>query len=169
MIFQHTQENLLPWRTALDNVALPALIRGMGRRAAREKARGALSSLGLHDIQARYPRQLSGGQQQLVAFARWMASPPFLLFVDEAWSMIDVVQRYVATQLLRALVRERGVAVCVVSHSFSDICSVADRVVILSSRPAHVQDRVDLTCCQTLSEKVERLSGAAQSVFARTL
>src|SRR3990172_6186027 len=111
MVFQHVQQNLVPWRTALDNVTLPAILAKENRGKAAARAKEAFSEMGLEELMKRYPHELSGGQQQLITLARWLVNPPSVLFVDEGWSMLDLVQRQRAYEILRRLANQKQCAI----------------------------------------------------------
>jgi len=106
MIFQ--QFNLLSSRTALENVAFALEVAGIAASVRRERAREALSAVGLSDKEAAFPAQLSGGQKQRVAIARALAMRPKILLSDEATSALDPHTALSILRLLKQLKRERG-------------------------------------------------------------
>ncbi len=165
MVFQHVQQNLVPWRTVADNIALPAILARGNRREAVQKATEILADMKLSDLVRRYPHELSGGQQQLAALARWIANPPAILFVDEGWSMLDFVQRQRAYEILRRLATENRCAVCIVSHNISELAGVADRALVLTERPARVGEEVALAQQISLGSRTEQLWKAAKKIF----
>ena len=165
MVFQHVQQNLVPWKSVTDNIALPAVLARGNRDEATTKAKAALQEMGLSDLAERYPQELSGGQQQLVTLARWAANPPSVLFVDEGWSMLDFVQRHHAYQILKRLSAETGCAMCVVSHNISELAGVADRALVLTERPAHVGEEVNQRDDTSRGVRTERLWKAARRIF----
>ena len=165
MVFQHVQQNLVPWRTVVDNVALPAILARGDRHQAVQKAEGVLGEMKLSELAGRYPQELSGGQQQLVTLARWVANPPSILFVDEGWSMLDFVQRQRAYDILKRLAGEKQCAVCVVSHNISELAGVADRAFVLTERPARVGEEVALSQQSSRGLRTEQLWKAARRIF----
>jgi NitT/TauT family transport system ATP-binding protein len=84
------QDAILPWKTALDNVALPLVFRGMGWREARERARVWLEKVGLGRFPRHFPHQLSGGMRKRVGLAQVLIANPRLLLMDEPFSALDV-------------------------------------------------------------------------------
>lgn len=165
MVFQDVQQNLVPWQRVIDNVALPAILAKGNPDEARKRAEVVLREMGLDDLAERYPNELSGGQQQLVALGRWVANPPSLLFVDEGWSMLDFVQRERAYQTLRRLAAEQQCALCVVSHNVSELAGVADNALVLTERPARVGAEVALNDSSSPGIRTERLWEAARKIF----
>ena len=165
IIFQTVQQNLVPWRTALDNVALCGLLGNAERRSAQERAFNALRDLGIELLAERYPHELSGGQQQLIIVARWMAFPPELLLVDEGWSMLDIVQRERTAECLIQLARVSRTAVCIVSHDVLALSAVADRVILFSARPARIVKDLELRKASSRGERSELLWRAMKDVF----
>lgn len=165
MVFQHVQQNLVPWRTVVDNVALPAILAHGNMHEAVQNAKSILVDMELSELESRYPQQLSGGQQQLVTLARWVANPPSILFVDEGWSMLDFVQRQRAYQALTRLATEKGCAVCIVSHNVAELAGVANRALVLTERPASVGEEVPLDNETSHGLREERLWKAARKIF----
>jgi NitT/TauT family transport system ATP-binding protein len=166
MVSQHVAANLLPWLTGADNVALPQRVAGRNPRRSRRDAAQTLASLGLSHLADRYPHQLSGGQQQLLALARWIANPPNVLLIDEGWSMLDFVQRERVYGYLRGFCAQGQRAVCLVSHNVGELAGVADRACLISGPPATIADEIDLTQRPTRAERVDALWECARRVFA---
>ena len=119
--------NLLPALSALDNVAVPLLIRGMPRNQAETRAQALLDRVGLGDRAQRLPGQLSGGQQQRVAIARALVHEPDLIICDEPTSSLDHATGHGVMQLLRELTRAEGRTLIVVTHDVR-ILEFADRI-----------------------------------------
>ncbi|MGI9169669.1 MAG: ABC transporter ATP-binding protein [Caulobacteraceae bacterium] len=128
--FVYQFHHLLAELTALDNVALPAMIAGMGRREARRRAEALLGQLGLAGRLRHQPAQLSGGEQQRVAVARALTNAPRLLLADEPTGNLDPATSRAVFQNLRDLVRSTGVAALVATHNL-DIARHMDRVLAL--------------------------------------
>ncbi len=123
-VFQSFQ--LLGRTTALDNVALPLVYRGVRRAERRERAEAALTAVGLGHRLGHRPGQLSGGEQQRVAIARALVGEPALLLADEPTGNLDTASGAEILALLDGLVRDRGVAVVVVTHD-PDVAAMARR------------------------------------------
>jgi putative ABC transport system ATP-binding protein len=121
--------NLLAGLTAVENVALPLELDGVGGRAAQAAGLAALEELGLADRATRYPDELSGGERQRVAIARAVVGDRHLLLADEPSGALDSVNGEAVMRLLRAACR-RGVAGVVVTHD-AQLASWANRVVFL--------------------------------------
>jgi lipoprotein-releasing system ATP-binding protein len=119
--FVYQFHHLLPEFTALENVALPALIAGKDRRVARSRARSLLTDLGLAERVDHRPGQLSGGEQQRVAVARALANKPRLLLADEPTGNLDPATSETVFLNLRDLVRKTGVAALIATHNMGMI------------------------------------------------
>lgn len=124
-IFQ--QFNLIPTLTLIENVSVPMLINGTGRRAAEQKAAGLLDQLGLQGRGHELPRNLSGGQQQRVAIARALIHEPRLVICDEPTSALDKDTGAHIMDLLRDIARHPDRCVIVVTHD-NRIFKYADRL-----------------------------------------
>ncbi len=115
--FVYQFHHLLPEFSALDNVALPALIAGKSRAEARARAESLLTDLGLAGRLHHQPGQLSGGEQQRVAVARALTNRPRLLLADEPTGNLDPASSEAVFRSLRDLVRSTGVAALIATHN----------------------------------------------------
>jgi ABC-type nitrate/sulfonate/bicarbonate transport system ATPase subunit len=156
----------LPWLSGAGNVALPSRVKGHSPRRSRQEALKTLDALGLGHLTDRYPHQLSGGQQQLLALARWIANPPSVLLIDEGWSMLDFVQRERVYGYLRDFCAQGQRCVCLVSHNVAELAGVVDRACLISGPPATIADEIDLTQHATCAHRVEALWESARRIFA---
>lgn len=129
------QDAILPWKTALDNVALPLVFRGMGWREARERARAWLEKVGLGRFPHHFPHQLSGGMRKRVGLAQVLIANPRLLLMDEPFSALDVQTRQLMENELLRLWQEDRKTVLFVTHDLEEAIALADRVVVLSAGP----------------------------------
>ncbi|OAM91117.1 ABC transporter ATP-binding protein [Termitidicoccus mucosus] len=120
--------NLLARTSALENVELPLLYRGLSKRCRHEKALDALAAVGLSAKLKNTPAELSGGQQQRVAIARAIVTEPGTLFADEPTGNLDTATTIEIMQLLTRLNTERGITVIMVTHE-DDVAACARRTV----------------------------------------
>ena len=121
--------NLLPRETALENVALPLLYGGVGRKERTQRAREELEKVGLGDRLTFFPTQLSGGQKQRVAIARAMVGKPKLLLADEPTGALDTASGKQIMELFRQLNKE-GVTIVMITHE-PEIAAYADRILYI--------------------------------------
>ena len=128
--FVYQFHHLLPEFSALDNVALPQMIAGRSRKAARSRAQRLLRELGLADRLEHQPAQLSGGEQQRVAVARALANAPKLLLADEPTGNLDPATSTAVFENLYALARKAGVAALIATHNL-ELTRHMDRVLAL--------------------------------------
>lgn len=118
--------NLLPRTTALENVELPLLYRGVPAKERHEMAREALNRVGLSAWESHTPAELSGGQQQRVAIARAIVTHPLLLLADEPTGSLDSQRSLEIMQLLSDLNRDEGITIVLVTHE-PDMAAFAKR------------------------------------------
>lgn len=133
-LFQH--DALMPWKTALENVAIGLKIAGKPRKEAREEARAWLARVGLEPFAERYPHMLSGGQRKRVALAQVLIRDPEIVLMDEPFGPLDAQTRLIMGELLLTLWSENRKAILFVTHDLEEAISLADRVVIMSTGPA---------------------------------
>jgi len=156
IVFQ--RDVLLDWRTVLGNVMLPVEIKKLDRETHLKKARDLLRSVGLAEFEEKYPAELSGGMRQRVAICRALVQDPGLLLMDEPFGALDALTReQMNLDLQRIWLRDRN-TVMFITHSIEEAVLLADRVVVMTSRPGRIADilTVDLPRprgAQTRSEK----------------
>ncbi|GAA4935290.1 ABC transporter ATP-binding protein [Actinomycetospora succinea] len=137
VVFQDYGRSLLPWSTVARNVEF-GLAADLDRSTRRARTEEALEAVGLADAAGRRPGQLSGGMQQRVAIARALARRPDLLLMDEPFASVDALTRADLEDLLVRVRREYAMTVVLVTHDIDESIYLADRVVVLSPRPAAV-------------------------------
>jgi putative ABC transport system ATP-binding protein len=141
--FIYQSFNLAAGLSAEENAALPLLLRGVGHRQARARARQTLTQVGLEHRVGHTPAQLSGGEQQRVAIARALVGDPKLILADEATGNLDSETGATVLELLATLPRQHGAAVILVTHDAS-AARHADRVLAMrDGRLSHVRERIE--------------------------
>ena len=130
------QDALMPWKTALDNVAVALEPQGVARAEANARARDWLRRVGLSAFLDRYPDMLSGGQRKRVALAQMLIRDPEILLMDEPFGPLDAQTRQIMGNLLLALWAADRKAVLFVTHDLEEAIALADRVVVMSAGPA---------------------------------
>jgi NitT/TauT family transport system ATP-binding protein len=130
------QDALMPWKTALENVAVALEPKGVAKREAQEKARQWLKRVGLATFIDRYPHLLSGGQRKRVALAQVLIRDPEILLMDEPFGPLDAQTRQIMGNLLLDLWAADRKAVLFVTHDLEEAISLSDRVVVMSAGPA---------------------------------
>ena len=140
MVFQ--ESNLMPWRTALDNITLPLELQGVLPDEARQRAQELIDLVGLQGFESSWPRDLSGGMAQRVAIARALIHDPDILLLDEPFGSLDALTRERMWTELSRIWQMRQKTVLMVTHSISESLFLADRVLVLTQRPGRI--KVDL-------------------------
>ena len=157
--FVFQDPTLLPWRSVLENVLLPAELTSKNKKASKEKAYFWLSKVGLEGKENSLPNQLSGGQKMRVSIARAMVQDCSLLLMDEPFAALDEVSRNKLEDDLLDIWEKNKLTVLFVTHSVTEAVYLAERVLVMSSSPGKILDDVIIT------EKKLRDDGQQSSEF----
>ena len=134
--FVFQADAVFPWRNVIDNVAAGPVFRGTPHQQAHELARQWINRVGLAGFAQHYPHQLSGGMRKRVALAQTFINNPEILLMDEPFSALDMQTRTLMQDELLKLWSDRGGSVVFVTHDIEEAIALADRVFVLSARPA---------------------------------
>ena len=159
--FMFQEHALFPWLSALDNVATPLRLSGVGRNDREAQARDYLEAVHLADFADRRPHELSGGMRQRVAIARTLATRAPVLLMDEPFGSLDAMTRDLLHDELESIWRERNLTVLFVTHNVREAVRLGDRVVLLSSRPGRIVAEYDVAV-----DRPRRIEDRAVSALA---
>ncbi len=134
---------LLPWKDAADNASIALRLAGTDRSTSRSQARAALTRLGLDGFAGSYPRELSGGMRQRVAFARTLLAGTPALLLDEPFAALDAITRGELQETFARVLRAEGRTTLLVTHDVEEALYMASRVAILSPRPGRITETID--------------------------
>ncbi|MGX1098124.1 ABC transporter ATP-binding protein [Amorphus sp. MBR-141] len=142
VVFQDA--SLYPWLTARQNVEFPLSLRHVDREIRRERSDEALELVGLKGFEERHPHELSGGMKQRVALARGLVQDPPILLMDEPFAALDEQTRLsMGDEVLRIWDRT-GKTILFVTHGLSEAIHLSDEVIVMTSRPGQLVDRVEV-------------------------
>lgn len=132
------RDSLFPWLTAIENAAFGLKVRGLDAAEATDRASEMLKRVGLGGYENTLPKALSHGMRQRVALARTFAMPSPLLLMDEPFGALDAQTKLQLQDMLLQLCQEHERSVLFVTHDLAEAVALADRVIIMSSRPGRV-------------------------------
>jgi NitT/TauT family transport system ATP-binding protein len=142
MVFQ--EHNLLPWKTAIENVQFGCKLVGIAPDESRQRARAAMALMGLTGFEDHLPSQLSGGMKQRVGIARALGIRPQILLMDEPFGALDAQTREVMqNELLRLWEADRKTVVFI-THSIDEAILLSDRIVVMGTKPGRIAATIDV-------------------------
>ncbi|HHK67376.1 MAG TPA: ABC transporter ATP-binding protein [Candidatus Acetothermia bacterium] len=157
--FLPQHDTLLPWRTALGNLLLPAEIERRRRDSAEAEARSLLVRFGLAGFEGFYPGRLSGGMRQRVALIRTFLAHREILLLDEPLGALDPLTRIQLQDWLLEVWRELRKTILLVTHDVEEAVVLSDHIVLLTERPARVESVVDVGFPRPRSRDGEKTVG----------
>jgi NitT/TauT family transport system ATP-binding protein len=159
---------LLPWRSVLDNVTLGLEVRGAAKGRSRDIAMKLIKAYGLAGFEHAKPATLSGGMRQRVAIMRTLAFDPQVILLDEPFSALDFQTRLLLQADVSRIITEHGKSAILVTHDIGEAIAMADRVLVLSARPATVRALHIIDLPKAGRDPVTlRTDSAFQAYFAR--
>lgn len=149
------RDNLFEWRTIESNVLLGLSIQKKLTEENRRYALDMLDKYGLGEFKSAYPTQLSGGMRQRAALIRTLAFKPRLLLLDEPFSAVDFQTRMTVCDDVHSIIKKEGKTAVLVTHDISEAVSMADRIIVLTKRPATVKKefRIDIDASTPLKRR----------------
>ncbi|MEY3664071.1 MAG: hypothetical protein RLZZ153_253 [Pseudomonadota bacterium] len=133
------QDNLLPWRSAVDNVMLPLILKGMPAAQARAKALAMLERVGIERFARHFPSQLSGGMRKRASLAQLLVQNPSTILLDEPFGALDAQLKVSMQKLLLSLWEGSGKTLVFVTHDLAEAITLADQIVVFSGRPGQIR------------------------------
>jgi NitT/TauT family transport system ATP-binding protein len=142
-VFQNYRESLFPWRTCMGNLIVPLELDGIPRRERKKRVEEFLWRLDMSVREDAYPYELSGGQQQMLGILRSLIYEPDLLLLDEPFSSLDFQTTLYMHDKIMEVWEKTGVTIVFISHNIHEAVYLADKVVVLSKRPARVLEVIE--------------------------
>ena len=143
-VFQDYKTSLLPWRTVLDNIALPLVWKGMNKQQAFKKVMNLVETFKLNVNLKAYPFTLSGGQAQLVCILRSLVINPDILILDEPASALDYLNSMNLLMELQQFWMKLNFMALFISHDIEEALFLGDRLLLLSPKPTEIVDIIDI-------------------------
>jgi NitT/TauT family transport system ATP-binding protein len=143
--FVFQDPTLMPWARAMDNVAMPLILKGIRKAEARERAAGMLALVGLKGFETSYPRELSGGMKMRVSIARALVTRPRVLLMDEPFAALDEITRHKLNDDLLELWWKNRFTAVFVTHSVFESVYLSQRIVVMAARPGRVMADLDVS------------------------
>ena len=146
---------LLPWRNVFKNVLLPIELIRKPTTDDRNQVKSILDIMEISDFALSHPHELSSGQQQRVNIARAMIHKPTILLLDEPFGSLDEVTREKLNVSLHGIQRAQNQTIVFITHSITEAVFLADRIVILSSRPAKIIKIIEIKLANKRTQKIQ--------------
>ena len=137
--YMFQRDNLLDWRTIMDNITIGLEILKMKDKASLDRIERLLKTYGLWDFRNMYPKELSGGMRQRVALIRTLSVNPDILLLDEPFSALDYQTRLMVNDDVYKIIKNENKTAILVTHDISEAIAMSDRIAVLSKRPSTIK------------------------------
>lgn len=144
---------LLPFKTIIDNVSLPLILKGRNRKNAREEALKYFSRFGIEGMENKYPRELSGGMRQRAAFLRTYMFSNEIALLDEPFSALDAITKHKMHTWYLDIVKKLNMSILFITHDIDEAVLISDRIYIMSGKPGKIVKEIDVKIDKTLSNE----------------
>ena len=136
------KDMLLPYKTVLDNVALPLIIKGEKKKIAREKAREYFTDFGLEGTESKYPSQISGGMKQRAAFLRTYLFSEKVALLDEPFSALDMLTKQTLHEWYLEVMDKIHLSTLFVTHDIDEAIMLSDRIYLITGKPGQITEEI---------------------------
>jgi NitT/TauT family transport system ATP-binding protein len=160
------EANLMPWRTVLENIALPLELEGQSKKQRFATVRNLLPRLDLVDFEDAFPAELSGGMAQRVALGRVFIQRPSVMLLDEPFGALDALTREQISLDLIRLWQQESISVLMVTHDINEAVMLSDRVLVLSPRPGRLLADIPITLPRPRDMYSAAFGGVARQIRA---
>ena len=140
--YMQQKDLLMPYKTIIDNVSLPLLLKGMSKREAREKASTYFKQFGLEGTKTQYPIQLSGGMRQRAALLRSYLFSSKLMLLDEPFSALDAITKHHIHDWYLEIMKEMRSPTLFITHDIDEAILLSDRIYLLTGKPGRITDEI---------------------------
>ena len=149
---------LLPFKTIIDNVSLPLILKGEKRKNAREKANKYFKQFGLEGMENRYPKELSGGMKQRAAFLRTYMFSNEIALLDEPFSALDAITKHKMHTWYLDIVRKLNISILFITHDIDEAVLISDRIYIISGKPGKIVKEIKVDIDKAISNEEVSMS-----------
>lgn len=164
--YMFQKDHLFDWRTVYQNVMLGPELQGKEKdQEINKHITNLLKEYGLSDFKKNYPRQLSGGMRQRVALIRTLALNPEILLLDEPFSALDYQTRLKVSDDVQEIIKKERKTALLVTHDIAEAISMADRIIVLTERPAKVKSIVKLNQMKGITPLKRREEASFHTIF----
>ena len=144
---------LFPFKTILDNVSLPLILKGENKKKAREIAGKYFSQFGLEGMENKYPKELSGGMRQRAAFLRTYMFSSEIALLDEPFSALDTITKQKIHTWYLDVVKKLNISILFITHDIDEAILISDRIYIISGKPGKIVNEIEVKINKNISNE----------------
>ncbi|WP_101772903.1 ABC transporter ATP-binding protein [Peptostreptococcus faecalis] len=161
--YMYQKDLLLPYKTILDNVSLPLILKGQKKREARDIVKPYFKIFGLENYEKNYPSDLSGGMRQRVNFLRTFICSSDIILLDEPFGALDSITKSSIQEWFIDIKKSLNSTICMITHDIDEAIKLSDRIYVISSRPANIKKEFNLSSFD--KNNVEEVSNLKKKII----
>ncbi|WP_411343307.1 ABC transporter ATP-binding protein [Paenibacillus sp. WLX1005] len=142
--YMQQKDLLLPWKTVIDNIALPLRLSGVSKKDSRQRAAEYIDLMGLRGYESQYPYRLSGGMKQRASFLRTFLTSQDMMLLDEPFGALDSITRSKLQRWLLEMKDNLNLSILLITHDIDEALLLSDRLYVMSSSPGRIVEELDL-------------------------
>lgn len=152
--YMYQKDMMVPWKKVIDNIGIPLVFKGKGKKEAREEVKKHIDEFGLSGFEYKYPSQLSGGMKQRANFLKTYLTSNDIMLLDEPFGALDSMTRKRMQEWLLELIKEMKSTILFITHDIEEAILLSDRIYIISEKPAVIKGEINVNLPKERNENI---------------
>lgn len=152
--YMYQKDMMVPWKKVIDNIGIPLIFKGKGKKEAREEVKKHIDEFGLSGFEYKYPSQLSGGMKQRANFLKTYLTSNDIMLLDEPFGALDSMTRRKMQNWLLDLTREMNSTILFITHDIEEAIFLSNKIYIISEKPAVIKGEIKVNLPKERNEKI---------------
>lgn len=152
--YMYQRDTMVPWKKVIDNIGIPLIFKGKGKKEAREEVKEHVEEFGLSGFEYKYPSQLSGGMKQRANFLKTYLTSKDIMLLDEPFGALDSITRRKMQNWLLNLTKKMNTTILFITHDIEEAIFLSDKIYVISEKPAVIKGEIKVNLPKDRNEKI---------------